>query len=65
LHVAAIERALEPFDARSHWGKLFTMSPARVQSLFERMFDFRGLLESRDPKGNFRNAFVDDYLFGR
>jgi alditol oxidase len=60
-----IEAALEPFDARPHWGKLFTMPPARVQSLFERTVDFRSLLESRDPRGKFRNAFVDDYVFGK
>jgi len=28
-----IEEQLRPFDARPHWGKLFTMSPARLQSL--------------------------------
>ena len=30
-----IERELAPFGARPHWGKLFTMAPARLDSLYE------------------------------
>ena len=58
----AIEAVLEPFEARPHWGKLFTMHPARVQSLYERLPDFRELLEEFDPDGKFRNAFIDSYF---
>jgi xylitol oxidase len=60
-----IEATLEPFGARPHWGKLFTMSAARIQSLFERLPGFRQLLEIHDPHGKFRNAFVDEYVFQR
>lgn len=60
-----VEAALEPFSARPHWGKLFTMPAARVESLFERLADFRQLLEIHDPRGKFRNAFVDAYVFQR
>jgi alditol oxidase len=58
-----IEEQLAPFDARPHWGKMFTMSPARVQSLYARLPDFRDLLRSFDPGGKFRNAFLDTYIF--
>ena len=59
-----IEERLAPFDARPHWGKLFTMPPARLDSLYEKLPEFRQLLRSYDPQGKFRNAFLDTYIFG-
>jgi xylitol oxidase len=59
-----IEAQLAPFDARPHWGKLFTMPAARVQSLFPKMRDFQRLLRSYDPEGKFRNGYLDRYIFG-
>ncbi len=58
-----IEAALAPFDVRPHWGKLFTMPKAEVQSGYSRLADFRALAQQHDPDGKFRNAFVDDYVF--
>jgi alditol oxidase len=59
-----IEAQLAPFNARPHWGKLFTMPPARLQSLYARLPDFKGLMVEVDPHSKFRNAFVDDAIFG-
>ncbi len=59
-----IEEKLEPFDARPHWGKLFTMSHERLQSRYEKMPDFLTLLQRYDPQGKFRNEFLDKYIFG-
>ena len=59
-----IEAALAPLEARPHWGKLFTQSPERVRSLFPRLHDFQRLANTFDPKGKFRNAFLDEYVFG-
>jgi xylitol oxidase len=59
-----IEEQLEPFQARPHWGKLFTMPPTRVQSLYEKLPDFRRLLQEYDPQGRFRNTFLNTYIFG-
>jgi alditol oxidase len=59
-----IEEGLAPFEARPHWGKLFTMSPARLQALYKRMPDFRQLLGQYDPQGKFRNDFLERYIFG-
>jgi xylitol oxidase len=53
-----IERALEPFGAVPHWGKLFTMEPAVLQSRYERLADFRELVGHYDPDGKFRNDFL-------
>jgi alditol oxidase len=59
-----IEDTLAPFEARPHWGKLFTAPPERVQSLYPRLQDFRRLVSTFDPEGKFRNAFLDRYIFG-
>jgi xylitol oxidase len=59
-----IEERLAPFDARPHWGKLFTMSPERLQSLYVKLPEFRNLLQKYDPQGKFRNSFLDKYVFG-
>jgi alditol oxidase len=59
-----IEEALAPFRARPHWAKLFTMSPARLQSLYEKLPEFQQLLRGYDPQGRFRNEFIDKYIFG-
>lgn len=59
-----IEQELAPFDARPHWGKLFTIPPARLQSLYEKLPAFQQLLQAYDPQGKFRNTFLDTYIFG-
>jgi len=59
-----IEEGLAPFDARPHWGKLFTMDAARVQSLYPKLPDFRALVNRYDPTGKFRNEFLRTYILG-
>jgi alditol oxidase len=59
-----IEEALASFAARPHWGKLFTMPPERVASVYEKLPDFRSLLRQSDPTGKFRNRFLDRHVFG-
>src|SRR5215207_2389468 len=58
-----IEDELAPFDARPHWAKLFTTSPTRLQSLYEKLPDFQQLLQQYDPQGKFRNEFLDQYIY--
>jgi xylitol oxidase len=59
-----IEEQLAPFDARPHWGKLFTMAPERLQALYVKLPEFQRLLQAYDPQGKFRNPFLDTYIFG-
>ena len=59
-----IEEKLAPFHARPHWGKLFTMSPARIQPLYAELPRYRELLAHYDPQGKFRNRFIDSNLYG-
>jgi xylitol oxidase len=58
-----IEERLAQFDARPHWGKLFTMAPGHLQSLYKKLPEFRQLLEQYDPTGKFRNSFLNKYIF--
>ncbi|GAB5490163.1 MAG: FAD-binding protein [Phototrophicaceae bacterium] len=58
-----METALVPFNPRPHWGKIFTMSAKDVQSHYEKLADFRMLIETLNPQGKFRNEFVNQYIF--
>lgn len=60
----AVEAALEPFEPRPHWAKLFTMPPDTVRSRYPRLAEFATLATSVDPGGKLRNPFVDRYVFG-
>ena len=57
-----LEETLSPFNARPHWGKLFTLAPAVVQSRYERLADFRKLVNKCDPKGKFQNEFTRRFV---
>jgi xylitol oxidase len=59
-----IEEKLAPFEARPHWGKLFTMAPARIKPLYAEMSSYQGLLAHYDPHGKFRNRFMDTNIYG-
>jgi len=58
-----IERELAPFGVRPHWGKLFTIPRAELQRRYERCEDFKRLLAEHDPRGKFRNAFLNGTLY--
>jgi xylitol oxidase len=58
-----IEKQLEPFEPRPHWAKLFTIPPARLQSRYTRLAEFKALLKQYDPGAKFRNEFLDRNLY--
>jgi xylitol oxidase len=60
--VRRVEEALEGFDARPHWGKVFTVPAAVLRDRYPRLDDFRALARELDPEGKFANAFVRDVL---
>ncbi|MGW4438241.1 D-arabinono-1,4-lactone oxidase [Streptomyces sp. NPDC004596] len=60
--VRRVEEALESFDARPHWGKVFTVPPAELRRRYPRLAAFRALARSLDPTGKFSNAFVREIL---
>ena len=58
-----IEKQLEPFDARPHWGKLFAMAPSQLQSRYAKLAEFEAMLKHLDPTGKFRNEFIASNLY--
>lgn len=57
-----VEKALAPFGARPHWGKLFMTSPSRLAASYPRWADFQALMHHFDPAGKFRNELIDQYF---
>jgi xylitol oxidase len=58
-----IEKELAPFNARPHWGKLFTISPAELNRIYKKMPDFVELSKRYDPQGKFRNEYLNKNIF--
>ncbi|WP_116453554.1 D-arabinono-1,4-lactone oxidase [Blastococcus litoris] len=54
-----LEAALAPFGARPHWGKVFTADASAIAPLYPRHADFVGLVERLDPRGVFRNEWLE------
>jgi xylitol oxidase len=59
-----IEKTLAPYKAKPHWGKLFTMSHKQLSNLYEKMPAFVQMLKEYDPKGKFRNDFLNRNVYG-
>ena len=59
-----IEEKLAPFDARPHWGKLFTMAAPRIRPLYPELSRYEALRTHYDQHGKFRNAFMNTNLLG-
>ena len=53
-----IEKRLAPFEPRPHWGKLFFMGSKTLETRYERLTDFRQLVDRYDPESKFRNSFL-------
>jgi xylitol oxidase len=62
--LADVEAALRPFGARAHWGKVFLAPAAEIGPLYERLPDFVALMERLDPRGAFRNAWLEERVLG-
>ena len=62
--LADVEAALAPFEARPHWGKLFLAGAAAIAPLYERLPDFGRLVERLDPRGAFRNEWLETRVLG-
>jgi xylitol oxidase len=60
-----VEAALAPFEARPHWGKVFLADAATIAPLYKRLPDFTHLVDRLDPRGVFRNDWLNTRVFGR
>jgi xylitol oxidase len=59
-----VEAALAPFEARPHWGKLFLARAGAIAPLYERLPDFRALMERLDERGAFHNEWLERHVLG-
>jgi xylitol oxidase len=57
-----LEAALAPFGARPHWGKAFRATAAEIAPLYERLPDFARLARRLDPRGAFRNDWLERHV---
>ena len=62
--LAEVEAALRPFGARPHWGKVFVAGADEIAPLYERHGDFVALADRLDPRGAFRNAWLEERVLG-
>ncbi|HWC78994.1 MAG TPA: FAD-binding protein [Pseudonocardiaceae bacterium] len=60
--LSAIEAQLAPFDTRPHWGKLFNLGPDVLRARYPRYADFADLLGRWDPRGKFRNDYLNRFF---
>jgi xylitol oxidase len=61
--ITADRKRTGPYQAKPHWGKIFTMSPEVLESRYEKLADFKKLAAHYDPKGKFRNDFLSGNLY--
>jgi xylitol oxidase len=59
-----IEKALWPFNARPHWGKVFTLAPSVLDARYPKLAGFKKLVAGYDPTGKFRNEFLNKNIYG-
>ena len=57
--ITLIERELQPFDYKPHWGKLFSIAPELLASRYEKLPDFLALAKEYDPEGKFKNDYLN------
>jgi xylitol oxidase len=58
-----IEKELAPYNVRPHWGKLFIINSAQLRANYERVTEFKELIQEFDPGGKFQNAFLTATLY--
>lgn len=63
--LAELEAVLAPFVPRPHWGKVFLADAAALAPRYPRHADFVRLVERLDPRGAFRNDWLERRVLGR
>ncbi|CAL1697949.1 unnamed protein product [Somion occarium] len=61
---AQFEAILAKHGGRPHWAKAHSLKPVELRRLYPRFDDFIRVLEDVDPRGMFRNEYVQRHLFG-
>ncbi|KIJ61238.1 hypothetical protein HYDPIDRAFT_97107 [Hydnomerulius pinastri MD-312] len=59
------EAILFRHGGRPHWAKAHHLRPETLRALYPRFDDFVGVLQDVDPRGMFRNEYVQRHIFGK
>lgn len=59
-----IEEALSPFNAKPHWGKLFTTPYSVLKQRHHKMEAFQQVVKEYDPEGVLTNDFLKRNIWG-
>lgn len=62
---AHFEAILGQHGGRPHWAKAHGLRPDALRRLYPHFDDFVRVLQEVDPKGMFRNEYVQRHIFGR
>jgi xylitol oxidase len=62
--LAHLEGALLPLGARPHWGKVFLADAATLAPRYAHHAEFVDLVQRLDPRGAFRNGWLERHLLG-
>jgi xylitol oxidase len=57
--IARVEAALQEWEPRPHWAKLFGITPATLHRCYPKLDGFLELRRQYDPSSKFGNAFID------
>ncbi|KAF9264584.1 gulonolactone oxidase Lgo1 [Marasmius fiardii PR-910] len=62
---AGFERVLSSHHGRPHWAKSHQLRPEDLRKRYSHFDDFVRVLEEVDPKGMFRNEYIQRHIFGQ
>jgi L-gulono-1,4-lactone dehydrogenase len=61
-YFAGVERIMDDYDGRPHWGKLHFQGSETLAARYPRWADFQRVRATLDPAGRFSNPYVDRVL---
>ncbi|MGO1480605.1 MAG: D-arabinono-1,4-lactone oxidase [Brachybacterium sp.] len=61
-YLLMIQRTLEPFGARPHWGKRHWLGKRELSALYPRFEDFHAVREAADPDGRLLTGYLRHLL---
>ncbi|KAI0351627.1 L-gulonolactone/D-arabinono-1,4-lactone oxidase [Trametes cingulata] len=61
---AHFEEIMIKYGGKPHWAKTHPLGPDALRALYPRFDEFVGVLNEVDPKGIFRNPYVQRHIFG-
>lgn len=62
--VPELQKILAPYQARPHWGKLFTWDHTYFRKVYPKFDAFLTLANNLDPQGKLKNAYLAQVLYG-